>query len=86
MKNKFFELVTDELENNKNQKKLQILKMSLLLYVICASKVVYEELEDLRDDSYLFLEYLNNLGFKYNLNGTYLENRKNISRLVLSYN
>ena len=52
MKNKFFELVTDELENNKNQKKLQILKMSLLLYIICVSKVVYEELEDLRDDNY----------------------------------
>ena len=82
MKNKFFELITDELENNKNQKKLQILKMSLLLYVICASKVVYEELEDLRDDSYLFLEYLNNLGFKYNLNGTYLENMKNLSNRI----
>ena len=40
MKNKFFELVTDELENNKNQKKLQILKMSLLLYIICVGKVV----------------------------------------------
>mgnify|MGYP000857834307 FL=1 len=82
MKNKFFELITDELENNKNQKKLQILKMSLLLYVICVSKVVYEELEDLRDDSYLFLEYLNNLGFKYNLNGTYLENMKNLSNRI----
>ena len=82
MKNKFFELITDELENNKNQKKLQILKMSLLLYVICASKVVYEELEDLRDDSYLFLEYLNNLGFKYNLNSTYLENMKNLSNRI----
>ena len=82
MKNKFFERITDELENNKNQKKLQILKMSLLLYVICVSKVVYEELEDLRDDSYLFLEYLNNLGFKYNLNGTYLENMKNLSNRI----
>ena len=82
MKNKFFELITDELENNKNQKKLQILKMSLLLYVICVSKVVYEELEDLRDDNYLFLEYLNNFGFEYDLNGTYLENMKNLSNRI----
>mgnify|MGYP001020234243 FL=1 len=86
MKNKFFELITDELENNKNQKKLQILKMSLLLYIICVSKVVYEELEDLRDDNYLFLEYLNNLGFEYNLNGTYLENMKNLSSRIPIFN
>lgn len=86
MKNKFFELVTDELENNKNQKKLQILKMSLLLYIICVSKVVYEELEDLRDDNYLFLEYLNNLGFEYDLNGTYLENMKNLSSRIPIFN
>ena len=86
MKNKFFELVTDELENNKNQKKLQILKMSLLLYIICVSKVVYEELEDLRDDNYLFLEYLNNLGFEYDLNGTYLENMKNLSSRIPVFN
>ena len=86
MKNKFFELVTDELENNKNQKKLQILKMSLLLYVICVSKVVYEELEDLRDDNYLFLEYLNNFGFEYDLNGTYLENMKNLSSRIPIFN
>ena len=82
MKNKFFELITDELENNKNQKKLQILKMSLLLYVICVSKVVYEELEDLRDDSYLFLEYLNNIGFTYNLKENYLKNMKNLSSKI----
>lgn len=86
MKNKFFELVTDELENNKNQKKLQILKMSLLLYIICVSKVVYEELEDLRDDNYLFLEYLNNLGFEYDLNGMYLENMKNLSSRIPVFN
>ena len=86
MKNKFFELVTDELENNKNQKKLQILKMSLLLYIICVSKVVYEELEDLRDDNYLFLEYLNNFGFEYDLNGTYLENMKNLSSRIPVFN
>ena len=86
MKNKFFELVTDELENNKNQKKLQILKMSLLLYIICVSKVVYEELEDLRDDNYLFLEYLNNFGFEYDLNGTYLENMKNLSSRIPLFN
>ena len=86
MKNKFFELITDELENNKNQKKLQILKMSLLLYIICVSKVVYEELEDLRDDNYLFLEYLNNFGFEYDLNGTYLENMKNLSSRIPIFN
>ena len=86
MKNKFFELVIDELENNKNQKKLQILKMSLLLYIICVSKVVYEELEDLRDDNYLFLEYLNNFGFEYDLNGTYLENMKNLSSRITIFN
>ena len=86
MKNKFFELITDELENNKNQKKLQILKMSLLLYVICVSKVVYEELEDLRDDNYLFLEYLNNFGFEYDLNGTYFENMKNLSSRIPIFN
>ena len=86
MKNKFFELITDELENNKNQKKLQILKMSLLLYIICVSKVVYEELEDLRDDNYLFLEYLNNLGFEYDLNGTYLENMQNLSSRIPIFN
>ena len=86
MKNKFFELITDELENNKNQKKLQILKMSLLLYIICVSKVVYEELEDLRDDNYLFLEYLNNFGFEYDLNGTYLENMKNLSSRITIFN
>ena len=86
MKNKFFELVTDELENNKNQKKLQILKMSLLLYIICVSKVVYEELEDLRDDNYLFLEYLNNFGFEYDLNGTYLKNMKNLSSRIPLFN
>lgn len=86
MKNKFFELVTDELKNNKNQKKLQILKMSLLLYIICVSKVVYEELEDLRDDNYLFLEYLNNLGFEYDLNGTYLENMQNLSSRIPIFN
>ena len=86
MKNKFFELVTDELENNKNQKKLQILKMSLLLYIICVGKVIYEELEDLRDDNYLFLEYLNNFGFEYDLNGTYLENMKNLSSRIPVFN
>ena len=40
MKNKFFELVIEELENNKNHQKLEILKMSLLLYIISVSKVV----------------------------------------------
>lgn len=82
MKNKFFELVMEELENNKNHQKLEILKMSLLLYTVSVSKVVGEELENLRDDNYLFLEYLNNLGFEYNLENTYLENIEKLSTKI----
>ena len=74
MKNKFFELIMEELENNKNYQKSSILKMSLLLYIASVSKVVGEELENLRDDNYLFLEYLNNLGFEYNFQSSYFEN------------
>ena len=77
MKNKFFELIMEELENNKNYQKSSILKMSLLLYIASVSKVVGEELENLRDDNYLFLEYLNNLGFEYNFQSSYLENIEN---------
>ena len=55
MKNKFFELIMEELENNKNYQKSSILKMSLLLYIASVSKVVGEELENLREDNYLFL-------------------------------
>lgn len=82
MKNKFFELVMEELENNKNHQKLEILKMSLLLYTISVSKVVSEELEDLRDDNYLFLEYLNNQGFEYDAASTYLKNIEKLSSKV----
>ena len=82
MKSKFFELIMEELENNKNYKKFEILKISLLLYVISVSKVVFEELENLRDENYLFLEYLNNLGFEYNLESTYLENIEKLSKKI----
>ena len=78
MKNKFFELVIEELGNDKKNQKLKILKMSLFLYVVSVSKVVYEEQENLRDENYLFLKYLNNLGFEYNLKNTYLENLKKL--------
>ena len=76
MKNKFFKLIEEELEDKKNSKKIEFFKISLLLYAVSVSKVVYEELENLRDDNYLFLEYLNYLGFEYNLESSYLENVK----------
>ena len=82
MKNKFFKLVIEELENNKHHQKLEIFKMSLLLYTISVSKVVSEELENLRDDNYLFLEYLNNLGFEYATKSTYLENIEKLSAKI----
>ena len=82
MKNKFFELIMEELENNKNYQKSSILKMSLLLYIASVSKVVGEELENLRDDNYLFLEYLNNLGFEYNFQSSYLENIEKLSNKI----
>ena len=82
MKNKFFKLVIEELENNKHHQKLSILKMSLLLYIASVSKVVGEELENLRDDNYLFLEYLNNLGFEYNFQSSYLENIEKLSNKI----
>lgn len=82
MKNKFFELIMEELENNKNHQKSEILKMSLLLYIVSVSKVVGEELENLRDDNYLFLEYLNNLGFEYNFQSSYLENIEKLSNKI----
>ena len=82
MKNKFFELIMEELENNKNYQKSSLLKMSLLLYIASVSKVVGEELENLRDDNYLFLEYLNNLGFEYNFQSSYLENIEKLSNKI----
>ena len=56
MKNKFFKLIEEELEDKKNSKKIEFFKISLLLYTVSVSKVVYEELENLRDDNYLFLD------------------------------
>ena len=64
MKNKFFKVMSEELENEKNSKKIDILKISLFLYMTVISKVVYEELEVLENNNYLFLEYLNSLGLK----------------------
>ena len=35
---------------------IEILKACLFSYVVCISKVVFEEIENLRDDNYLFLD------------------------------
>lgn len=86
MKNKFFELIMEELENNKNYQKSSILKMSLLLYIASVSKVVGEELENLRDDNYLFLEYLKQNGFEYDLEKSYSENMKILSEKIELFN
>ena len=86
MKNKFFELIMEELENNKNYQKSSILKMSLLLYIASVSKVVGEELENLRDDNYLFLEYLKQNGFEYDLEKSYSENMKILSDKIELFN
>lgn len=61
---------------------IEILKACLFSYVICISKVVFEEIENLRDDNYLFLEYLNNLGFEYNFQSSYLENIEKLSNKI----
>ena len=50
MKNKFFKVMSEELENEKNSKKIDILKISLFLYMTVISKVVYEELEVLENN------------------------------------
>ena len=42
MKNKFFKVMSEELENEKNSKKIEIVKTSLFLYMTVISKVVYE--------------------------------------------
>ena len=72
----------EELENEKNSKKIGILKTSLFLYMTVISKVVCEELEVLKDNNYLFLEYLNNIGFTYNLKEKYLKNMENLSNKI----
>ena len=82
MKNKFFKVMSEELENEKNSKKIEIVKTSLFLYMTVISKVLYEELEVLKNNNYLFLEYLNNIGFTYNLKENYLKNMKNLSSKI----
>ena len=82
MKNKFFKVMSEELENEKNSKKIDILKISLFLYMTVISKVVYEELDVLKNNNYLFLEYLNNIGFTYNLKENYLKNMENLSNKI----
>ena len=82
MKNKFFKIMSEELENEKKSKKIDILKTSLFLYMTVISKVLYEELEVLKNNNYLFLEYLNNIGFTYNLKENYLKNMKNLSSKI----
>lgn len=82
MKNKFFKVMSEELENEKKSKKIDILKTSLFLYMTVISKVLYEELEVLKNNNYLFLEYLNNIGFTYNLKENYLKNMKNLSSKI----
>ena len=64
MRNKFFKFIEEELEDKKNLKKIETFKISLLLYTISISKVIHEELENLRDDNYLFLKYLNEIEFE----------------------
>jgi len=82
MKNKFFKVMSEELENEKKSKKIDILKTSLFLYMTVISKVLYEELEVLKNSNYLFLEYLNNIGFTYNLKENYLKNMENLSSKI----
>ena len=72
----------EELENEKNSKKIDILKTSLFLYMTVISKVVCEELEVLKNTDYRFLDYLDNLGFTYNLKENYLENMKNLASKI----
>lgn len=74
--------MSEELENEKKSKKIDILKTSLFLYMTVISKVLYEELEVLKNNNYLFLEYLNNIGFTYNLKENYLKNMKNLSSKI----
>ena len=74
--------MSEELENEKNSKKIEIVKTSLFLYMTVISKVVYEELDVLKNNNYLFLEYLNNIGFTYNLKENYLKNMENLSNKI----
>ena len=65
---------------------IKILKACLFSYVICISKVVFEEIENLRDDNYLFLEYLKQNGFEYDLERSYSENMKILSEKIELFN
>ena len=65
---------------------IKILKACLFSYVICISKVVFEEIENLRDDNYLFLEYLKQNGFEYDLEKSYSENMKILSDKIELFN
>lgn len=61
---------------------IEILKACLFSYVVCISKVIFEEIENLRDDNYLFLEYLKQNGFEYDLEKSYSENMKILSEKI----
>ena len=65
---------------------IEILKACLFSYVICISKVVFEEIENLRGDNYLFLEYLKQNGFEYDLEKSYSENMKILSEKIELFN
>lgn len=65
---------------------IEILKACLFSYVICISKVVFEEIENLRDDNYLFLEYLKQNRFEYDLEKSYSENMKILSEKIELFN
>ncbi len=82
MRSRFFDIVVEEFKDEKDIKKIKTLKAWLFLYIICISKVVFEEIENLRDDNYLFLEYLMQNEFEYNLKDTYLENMKVLSEKI----
>lgn len=82
MRSRFFDIAVEEIKENKDVKKTDALKAWLFLYVACISKVVFEEIENLRDDNYLFLEYLIDNDFEYNLKETYLENMKILSEKI----
>ena len=82
MRSRFFDIAVEEIKENKDVKKTDALKAWLFLYVACISKVVFEEIENLRDEDYLFLEYLIDNDFEYNLKETYLENMKILSEKI----
>lgn len=82
MRSRFFDIVAEEIKDEKDIEKTKILKAWLFLYITCISKVIFEEIENLRDDNYLLLEYLLQKGFEYNLKNTYSENMKVLSEKI----